>query len=409
MKEFSYKGKDRLGRKIKGRIEGVNRTDVMNTLRSRRLMAVTLKELKPKRDASETAITWGPFGNIPSKDIMMFTKKISTMVKSGLTIIDSLKMVSDQTENVILRGVTKKIMADVNLGLSLSEAFKKHPRYFDQVYCNMIEAGEMSGKLDDFLERLSSGQERMEKIKAGIKSALFYPITLVVITVVIVWGMLIFVVPTFVKMFQDSGKALPVPTQMIVDASEWISHGSNVLFLILTVAGFITSHKMLLKYVYPYKSFYHSALLKLPLFGNIIVKSSVSALALLMANLFAAGIGIEDILKVGKSVTPNVKFTEALERIEERVVTGVPLSVLFAEEPIFPKDLSQLIQVGESTGNMDEMLTSVARYYQEEFESTVEGLTSMIEPLMIVFVGAMIGGMVVALYLPIFSQGDMIG
>lgn len=387
----------------------MNRSDVMANLKGRKFNSIAIKEKKLKRDGTETAITWGPFGKVPEKDMLMFTKKVSTMVRSGLSILDALIMVASQTQNVILRGVINKIIKDINLGIPLSDAIKKHPRYFDEVTCNMIEAGEMSGQLDTFLDRVVEGQERMQKIRSGIKSAMFYPITLVVVTTLIMWGMMVFVVPTFVEMYSSSGKTLPVPTQMIVNASGWITQGQNVMKLLIFAVLVRVGHSLGMKHFYPYKSFISALILKLPIFGNIMVKSTVSRLALLMANLFAAGIGISEILKVAMKITPNVKFTEALERISDRVVTGVPLSMLFAEEPVFPLDLSQLIRVGESTGNMDEMLTSIARYYQEEFEATVEGLTSVIEPLMIVFVGGMIGAMVVALYLPIFSSGDMMG
>jgi len=408
MPQFEYKAKDRNGRTIKGLIDCPNRNEAMQLLKTRRMVSIQLKSAKHKKDPSETAITWGPFGNIPEKDILMFMKKVSTMVRSGLTIMDSLIMVSSQTKNVILRGVINKLIKDVNLGIPLSESFKKHPRYFDDVFCNMIEAGEVSGQLDTFLDRITESMEKTQKIKSGIKSALFYPVTLVVVTLLIMWGMLVFVVPTFVAMYSKNEGGLPLPTQMLVSASEYITNGQNVLELIIIITVVVTSHKLAKKYFYPYNAMLSQIILKLPLFGNILIKSTVSRLALLMANLFAAGIGISEILKIAKKITPNVKFSEALDRIAERVVTGTPVSVLFDEEPVFPKDLSQLMKVGESTGNMDEMLSSIARYYQEEFESTVEGLTSMLEPLMIVFVGGMIGLTVVALYLPIFSQGDMI-
>tara|TARA_B110000503_G_scaffold105473_1_gene157358 strand:+ start:4742 stop:5968 length:1227 start_codon:yes stop_codon:yes gene_type:complete len=408
MPHFTYKAKDRNGRTIKGQLESPNRNEAIHMLKARRLLSINLQIAKAKKDPTETAITWGPFGNIPDKDILMFMKKISTMVRSGLTLMDSLIMVSSQTKNVILRGVINKLIKDVNQGIPLSDAFKKHPRYFDEVLCNMIEAGEISGQLDIFLDRITESMEKTQKIRSGIKSALFYPVTLVVVTLLIMWGMLVFVVPTFVAMYSKNEKGLPVPTQMLVTASEFITNGQNVLELFIIIIVVVTTHKLTKKYFYPYRALLSQIALKLPLFGNIIVKSTVSRLALLMANLFAAGIGVSEILKIAKKITTNVKFTEALERIAEGVVTGTPVSVLFDEEPVFPKDLSQLMKVGESTGNMDEMLTSIARYYQEEFESTVEGLTSMLEPLMIVFVGGMIGLTVVALYLPIFSQGDMI-
>jgi type IV pilus assembly protein PilC len=406
MKEFSYKAKDKKGRSTSGSIKAGNRNDALTTLKARKYTKIRAKELKPKKDPTLTAITWGPFGKIPNKDILIFTKKLSTMVRSGLTILDSLNLISSQTQNVVFRKYINEMIKDINVGMPFSDVVRKHPVCFDSIFCNMIEAGEISGKLDEFLDRIVDGQERMEKIRSGIKSALFYPVTLIVVTILIVWAMLIFVVPTFQEMYAGMGIELPGPTQMIINASDWIMDGGNFMGLIATIVGIIFSHRMLMKHVYPYRASVHGMMLKLPLFGNIIIKSTVARLSLLMANLFAAGIGVEEILKVATNVTTNTKFIEAMERINDRVVSGSDLSNLFAEETVFPLELSQLIKVGERTGNMDEMLASIARYYQEEFEAVVSGLTTIIEPVMIVFVGGMIGVMVVALYLPIFSAGD---
>lgn len=410
MKKFNYKARDKNNRKVKSIVDALNRNDALAQLKGRKYRDIKLTEIIPKKKTKlDVNLTWGPFGKVSQEEILIFTKKVATMVRSGLTILDALVLVKSQTKNAVFRDALETIIDSINQGNSLSTSIRKYPRYFDEVFCNMVEAGEISGKLDIFLDRIVEGQERMQKIRKGIKSALFYPVTLVVVTLVIVYFMLIKVVPTFTEMYKGMGKKLPAPTQMIVDASNWILDGSNVLKILAFV--FIVSfiHKLLYKYIYEYKRTLAAIMLKLPLFGDMILKSTVARLSLLMANLFAAGIGVEEILRVGSRITPNVIFVEAIERVSERVVSGVELSALFADEPAFPIELSQLIKVGEKTGNMDEMLSAIARYYQEEFESTVEGLTTMIEPLMIVFVGTMIGAMVVALYLPIFSAGDAIG
>jgi type IV pilus assembly protein PilC len=410
LKKFNYKARDKNNRKVKSIVDALNRNDALAQLKGRKYRDIKLTEIIPKKKTKlDVNLTWGPFGKVSQEEILIFTKKVATMVRSGLTILDALVLVKSQTKNAVFRDALEAIIDSINQGNSLSTSIRKYPRYFDEVFCNMVEAGEISGKLDIFLDRIVEGQERMQKIRKGIKSALFYPVTLVVVTLVIVYFMLIKVVPTFTEMYKGMGKKLPAPTQMIVDASNWILDGSNVLKIIgfVFIVSFI--HKLLYKYIYEYKRTLAAIMLKLPLFGDMILKSTVARLSLLMANLFAAGIGVEEILRVGSRITPNVIFVEAIERVSERVVSGVELSALFADEPAFPIELSQLIKVGEKTGNMDEMLGAIARYYQEEFESTVEGLTSMIEPLMIVFVGTMIGAMVVALYLPIFSAGDAIG
>ena len=271
-----------------------------------------------------------------------------------------------------------------------------------------VEAGEISGKLDVFLDRLVEMLEKQQKIKAGIKSALFYPITLVVITVAISYFMLTKVVPTFQEMYEGLGAELPGPTQAIVDASNWIQDGGNLASVIGVVISIWLTNKMLHRYLRPYRKLKSVIALRLPVVGDIIVKATVARMSLLMANLLAAGVSVIDTLEVSSTVSQNVKFLDAMTQIKQKIVTGAPLSTLFGNEAVFPIALSQLMAVGERTGNMDEMLTSIARYYEEEFTTVVDGLSTIIEPLMIVFVGLMIGVMVVALYLPIFSAGDAI-
>ncbi len=408
MKQFNFKAKDKTNRRIKGTLEALNRNVALTELKGRKYRDIKINEAPPPKKQGKPLV-WGPIGKVKDEEIVLFTKKVSTMVRSGLTILDALVLVSAQTQNPVFKYAIEDVIASINQGNSLSISVRKQPKYFDEIFCNMIEAGEISGKLDSFLDRIVEGQERMQTIRKGIKSALFYPITLVVVTLLITYGMLTKVVPTFTEMYKGMGKKLPGPTQVIVDASDWILNGWNVLSVIGVVIAIKIIHGQLLKRVYGYRRAIDVIFLKLPIMGNILVKSTVARLSLLMANLFAAGIGVEEILRVSARVTPNTIFVEAMGRISERIVSGAELSTLFAEEPVFPIELSQLIRVGEKTGNMDEMLSSIARYYQEEFETTVEGLTSMIEPIMIVFVGALIGAMVVALYLPIFSQGDMVG
>ena len=271
-----------------------------------------------------------------------------------------------------------------------------------------VEAGEISGKLDVFLDRLVEMLEKQQKIKAGIKSALFYPITLVVITVAISYFMLTKVVPTFQEMYEGLGAELPGPTQAIVNASNWIQDGGNLASVIGVVISIWLTNKMLHRYLRPYRKLKSVIALRLPVVGDIIVKATVARMSLLMANLLAAGVSVIDTLEVSSTVSQNVKFLDAMTQIKQKIVTGAPLSTLFGNEAVFPIALSQLMAVGERTGNMDEMLTSIARYYEEEFTTVVDGLSTIIEPLMIVFVGLMIGVMVVALYLPIFSAGDAI-
>ena len=327
------------------------------------------------------------------------------MMRAGLPIVEAMILVSSQTSNANMKRVTNEMVAKLNSGSSLSQAFKEHKRYFDSVYLNMVEAGEISGKLDVFLDRLVEMLEKQQAIKAGIKSAMFYPVTLVVITVGISYFMLTNVVPTFQDMYEGLGAKLPGPTQAIVDASNWIQDGGNLLGVISVVGGIWATNKTLHRFLRPYRKLKSIIALRLPLVGDIIVKATVARMSLLMADLLAAGVSVIDTLEVAKTVSTNVQFLDATSRITNKITTGAPLSALFGNEKVFPIALSQLMAVGERTGNMDEMLSSIAKYYEEEFTAVVDGLSTIIEPLMIVFVGLMIGLMVVALYLPIFSAG----
>jgi type IV pilus assembly protein PilC len=408
MKKLSYQGR-RKGKKVKGEIEAGNIVQAKQQLRGERIRDLHLKEVKPKKKSALNAeLTWGPFGAIPSKEIVIFTKKISTMMRAGLPIVEAMILVSDQSTNANMKRVALQMVEKLNGGASLSQAFREHTRYFDKVYLNMVEAGEISGKLDVFLDRLVEMLEKQQKIKAGIKSALFYPITLVVITVAISYFMLTKVVPTFQEMYEGLGAELPGPTQAIVDASNWIQDGGNLASVIGVVISIWLTNKTLHRYLRPYRKLKSVIALRLPVVGDIIVKATVARMSLLMANLLAAGVSVIDTLEVSSTVSQNVKFLDAMTQIKQKIVTGAPLSTLFGNEAVFPIALSQLMAVGERTGNMDEMLTSIARYYEEEFTTVVDGLSTIIEPLMIVFVGLMIGVMVVALYLPIFSAGDAI-
>ena len=397
------------GKKIKGKVEASSLAKARTALRQKRIRIKTIKEFKQKKSALNIEITWGPFGSIPSKEILMFTKKLATMIRAGLPILDGLIMVSGQTKNANMKRVTEQIIANLNDGKSLSEAFGAQHRYFDNVYRNMIQAGEVSGMLDKFIDKLVQILEKQAKIKAGIKSAMFYPVTLIVVSLGITAFMLTNVVPTFQEMYEGMGIALPAPTQAIVDASNWITNIANVSRIAGIIVGVLWIQHLLSKYISAYRMLTHKLLLKMPLFGRIIIMAVTARASLLMANLFAAGVSVLETLDVAKSVTNNAVFLKSFGRIRTDVLTGAELSTLFAKEKAFPIELSQLIAVGERTGNMEEMLNSIANYYEEEFDALVEGLSTVIEPIMIVFVGFLIGTMVIALYLPIFSAGDLAG
>jgi type IV pilus assembly protein PilC len=403
MPRFEYKGTKK-GDKVSGEIVADNERDARRKLKVDKIFAKTLKvKTFPKIRQI------GPFGGIPKKEVLGFSKKLATMIRSGLPMIDAIKLVYAQTSMRLFKDIIGQIVYDLENGKPIVETFAQWPEIFDNVYLNMLAAGELSGNLDNFLDKLVQMLEKQEKIKAGIKSALFYPITLVVVSVAITIFMLTNVVPTFTGMYENLGVELPGPTAAIVDASDFLLKEGGLWKIFLGFIVFVTIYGQLNKRVPPFKRMTDAIWLKFPLFGEIIVKGLISRMGLLMANLIGAGVGIVDVLNISKSVSNNILIQDGVENITRGVITGRELSELFASEKVFPIAVSQFIAVGERTGNIEEMLTSLAKYYEEEFDAVVEGLSTVIEPIMIVVVGGMIGALVVAMYLPIFSAGDLVG
>lgn len=424
MAVFAFEG-IQTGKKISGEIDGSSIKEASAKLQNQKIIVISIKQ-SSKKDKTPKDIplsnapiifyegniylNFGPFGKIPTKELVQFTKKISTMIRAGLPILESITMIRDQTTHKKMRSVASQICKDLNAGLSLTEAFSKHPTVFNNIYINLIAAGEASGRLDDFLKKLVDLQEKNQKIIAGIKSALFYPITLFTVATLITAFMLWKVVPVFEKMYGSMGVKLPGSTAFIIDASRFISNGTNVFIMLIIFFSIRFGFKYLMKNVEPFRYSIHKFQLKIPLFGNLIQKAVISRMTMIMSNLQAAGVGIVETLKIAQSVTDNLVFVYAINRISEKIVTGDSLSKLFMDEKhIFPAQLAQLTAVGENTGNMEEMFQSISNYYEEEFDTVVKGLSTIIEPLMIVVIGAIIGILMVALYMPIFSVGQAIG
>ena len=287
---------------------------------------------------------------------------------------------------------------------------KNTTKIFDTVVVNLIKAGEASGKLDTFLQKIVTNLEKREKIKSQIKSALFYPGVLFSVAILVTVFMLMNVVPTFVNMYEGMGMAddLPTPTAVIMSMSEFV-RSSGGFFLLCLLYSFVFGFKFLIKKNYEVRKNWHRIMMKLPIFGNLIQKSILAKVSLVLGNLNQAGVDLIESIDIAKSVTDNVIVVEALERIKKGVFSGETLTDLFNKEKIFPPTFSQLISVGEQTGSLDEMFGSVALYYEEEFDVAVANLASLIEPIMIVFMGITIGGLMLAMYAPIFNVGAIIG
>ena len=410
MINFAYKGIS-LGKYVEGEIEALNNTEAAHKLKEQKVIITNLKESKKKVPfvkKERTPITFGT--GIKAQEILIFCKQFGTMLRAGLPVLNTLEMLEGQTKRPPMKKVIQTIKKDLESGNALSKCFEKHPKVFDTVVVNLIKAGEASGKLDTFLTKIVINLEKREKIKSQIKSALFYPGVLFSVAILVTIFMLTNVVPTFVNMYEGMGMAddLPTPTAVIMAMSEFVSSWKGVfllIFLILFVVGF----KFLISKNYNIKKKWHQVMLKLPIFGNLINKSILAKISLVLGNLNQAGVDLIESIDIAKSVTDNVVIIEALENIKKGVFSGRSLTELFNKETIFPATFTQLISVGEQTGSLDEMFGSIAIYYEEEFDVAVSNLASLIEPIMIVFMGITIGGLMLAMYAPIFNVGAIIG
>jgi len=409
MLNFEYKGISQ-GKYVEGEIEALNNAEAAHKLKDQKVIITKLKEAKKKKLVSKKEKTSFSFGTgIKAQEILIFCKQFATMLRAGLPVLNTLEMLEGQTTRPPMKKVIQTIKKDLESGNALSKCFEKHPKIFDTVVVNLIKAGEASGKLDTFLQKIVVSLEKREKIKSQIKSALFYPGVLFSVAILVTVFMLMNVVPTFVNMYEGMGMGddLPTPTAVIMSMSEFV-RSSGGFFLLIFIILFITGFKFLISKNYNFKKVWHQIMLKLPVFGNLINKSILAKVSLVLGNLNQAGVDLIESIDIAKSVTDNVIVIEALENIKKGVFSGETLTDLFNKEKIFPPTFSQLISVGEQTGSLDEMFGSVAIYYEEEFDVAVANLASLIEPIMIVFMGITIGGLMLAMYAPIFNVGAII-
>ena len=407
---YTYKGIS-AGKYVEGTVEALSQEEASFKLKEQKIIITNLVKTK-KKAAEKKKSSGGGISlfkkKIKPEDVVIFSKQFATMVKAGLPILNVLTMLRDQLEHPELKIIIEDIRKNLEGGLTLSKCFEKYPKIFDNIYINLIKAGEASGKLDVFLLKLVDSLEKREKVKKKIKSALTYPVVMFVVAITVMVFMLIKVVPIFAEMYEGMGVALPTPTAVIMNASNFMRGSGGLTLAIVLIIGFI-AFKYLTTKIPTIRYKWHQRVLKMPVFGDMILKSLIARISLIMGNLSAAGVNLLESIEIAKQVSNNDVVTLALENVKKGVFSGDTLTKLFLKEPTFPPTFSQLISVGEQTGNLDEMFTSVSNYYEEEFDTAVDNMSSLIEPIMIVFMGTMIGGLMIAMYSPIFNVGSIIG
>jgi len=395
LETFLWEGKDKRGKKLKGEKTGRNENLIKAELRQQGILPSRVRK-KPK------PLFGGAGKRITPKDIAVFTRQLATMLTSGIPLVQSFSIISQATENPRMKKLIKDVQNDVESGSTLAESLAKHPVYFDELYVNLVESGESAGVLDQVLDSIAGYKERIESIKGKVKKAMFYPATVVAVAIAVTAILLIVVIPQFEDIFQSFGADLPAFTRMVIDASEFMQ--ANFIWVFGLVGGSIYGIIQLKKRSKPFAHFIDRMSLKVPVIGPVLEKSALARFSSTLATTFAAGVPLVDALKTVAGATGNVVFEEAVLKVREDVSTGHQMQLAMQQTGLFPPMLIQMTAIGEEAGSLDAMLNKVASFYEEEVNNTVDALSSLLEPIIIIFIGVVVGGMVVAMYLPIFQM-----
>jgi len=401
MPVYQWVGKNRKDEVQKGEVEAVSEEAVKAQLTRQRITPTKVKK-KPK-DLFENVSFLQP--KVKERDVILFARQFSTMIDAGLPIIQCLDILYSQQGNATFKKMLKEIKESVEGGATLAEALKKFPKQFDSLFVNMIAAGEAGGILDGILRRLAAYMEKAAKLKAQVKGAMTYPIVTLVIAVVVLAVILVFVIPVFEEMFADFGGELPVPTQIVVAMSDMAK--SKIVYIIIGLFLFIVAFKKLYG-TEKGREMVDNLLLKIPVFGDLLRKVAVAKFTRTMGTMLASGVAILEALDIVAKTAGNKTVEKAIYSVRKGIAEGRTMADPLAQSGVFPSMVCQMISVGESTGALDAMLGKIADFYDEEVDQAVENLTALIEPFMLVFLGVTIGGLVIAMYLPIFKMAGAI-
>lgn len=398
---YVWKGKNSFGEKRKGEVEAIDEAGARAQLRRLRIDNPTVKE-KPK-DIFENIDFFKP--SVTGKDLVIFTRQLSTMIDAGLPLVQCLQILGKQQSNATFKKVLTTIQSDLETGTTLADSMRKHPKVFDSLYSNMIEAGELGGILDTILSRLAGFKEKSMALQKKIKGAMTYPVICLAISILILIVILVFVIPVFVEMFASLDSALPAITQLVVNMSDFVK--GNIIYMI--IFGILVFYGIKKIYSTEKGRFKIDAfVLKAPVVGQLTRKVAVSKFTRTLSTMLQSGVPILDALQVVARTSGNKVVERAVLRVSASIAEGRPIAEPLEESGVFPNMVVQMINVGESVGALDTMLEKIADFYDEEVDQAVENLTAMIEPFMMVFLGGMIGGLVVAMYLPIFQMAGKI-
>lgn len=399
LESYVWEGKDRKGNKSKGELTGSNLALVKAQLRKQGIIPDKVKK-KPKP-------LFGGSKKITPFDIAMLTRQLATMMKAGVPLVQSFDIVADGLENKGLQELVMSIRNDISSGTSFAGALRKHPKHFDDLYCNLVDSGEKAGALEQMLDRIATYLEKTELLKKKVKKAMTYPIAVVVVALIVTAILLVKVVPQFESLFQGFGAELPVFTQMVVRLSEWMQ--SWWFVVLLGIVGTIYLFKEAVRRSQKFSDFVDKYVLKLPVVGEILDKSAVAKFGRVLSTTFAAGVPLVDALDSVAGATGNAVYRDAIDRIKNDVSSGTQLQASMRQQDVFPVMAVQLTAIGEESGNLDEMLAKVAEHYEAVVDDMVDNLTALMEPMIMAVLGVLVGGLIIAMYLPIFQMGQVVG
>jgi type IV pilus assembly protein PilC len=401
---FTYKARDPQGRLVEGSLEGDDRLVIADQVRRLGFIPVSVEEQSTSALRRDITIP-GLSNRIKGKDLSVFSRQFATMIGSGLSMIRALSILGDQTESKPLKAVIDSVRREVEKGESLSAAMSMHPEAFNRLYISMVSAGEAAGVLDDVLDRLATILEKQVELRRKITSALTYPIAVLGLVVLVVVAMLLFVVPTFEGMYSDVGGKLPFPTRILLGLSDLVSKGAPFL-LVLGIAGVVATRKWFK--TDGGRTFRDTAVLKIPIIGGLMQKTAMTRFARTLSVLMRSGVPVLDSFQITSETVNNAVVSRAVLDAQAAVQRGEGMHGPLKFHPVFPPMVVQMLAVGEETGAVDTLLDKVGDFYEQEVEATVAGLTSLLEPVMIAVLGSVVGGMVVALYLPMFNLINLV-
>ena len=397
---FVWEGTDRTGRKTKGEISSLNPALAKAELRKQGIVASKVRK-KGK------GISFGGGAPIKPADIALFTRQMATMMRAGVPLVQAFEIVSDGVDKPKMAKLIKDIRTDVAGGNSFASAIRKHPDYFDELFCNLVDAGEQSGALETMLDRIATYKEKTESLKAKVKKAMTYPIAVLLVAVVVSGILLIKVVPQFENVFAGFGAELPAFTQMVIQLSEFAQ--SSWLGIVVGFAAFVMIFRQVYKRSEGLRETLDKVALKAPVAGDIIEKSAIARYARTLSTTFAAGVPLVDALNSVAGSTGNSVYTEAVYKVRDDVSTGQQLNFSMRSTGVFPNMVVQMVAIGEESGALDDMLDKSASYYEEQVDNAVDNLTALMEPMIMAVLGVLVGGLIIAMYLPIFQLGSVVG